>query len=327
MKIICRFLFLALIFSLVSCDRKETKPERLTIDRFDTELYQILNAPGSTSAERKFLKKYHDFLPLYLSGILHAPQAGRMQAIDALRSFFSDSMLMKIYADEQLRFKDLSVLEKTLGEAVGRYRDLFPQNQLPKFRMHLSGLSQSVITVGEYVSIAGDKYLGKNYPLYKGYYYDYQLSDMQPDRVAGDALKAYLFGRFPLSNQQNLLDQMIYQGKIHYLLTLLLPDVSVEQLFGYNKVQWEWLSKSEKEIWRYMAENQHLYSTDPVLEAKYTGEAPYTPFLGEGSPAKAGVWIGYRIVESYMKREDLPVAELFGSMDSKMILQESGYQP
>lgn len=315
-----------LMVALVAC-KKEAKPEQLKIERFDTELYQILKNPGSTSAEVKFLKKYHDFLPLYLSGILHAPQAGRMQTMVALHSFFSDSTLMKVYADEQCRFKDLSAIEKTLGEAVGRYKELFPKSPLPKFRMHLSGLSQSVITVGDCVSIAGDKYLGKDYPLYKGYFYDYQLADMQSDRIVVDALKAYLFGKFPLTNQQNLLDLMVYQGKIHYLLSLLLRDAKPEQLFGYSSRQWEWLTKSEKVAWLYMADNQHLYSTDPVLEAKYTGEAPFTPFFGEASPAKVGVWMGYRIVESYMEKQDIPVSDLFQQTDGKTILQESGYQP
>ena len=290
MKKIYWSLCIAFVFTLFSC-KKEATPEHIKIERFDTELYQILTNPGSSSAEMKFLKKYHDFLPLYMSGILHAPQAGRMQTMQALHSFFSDTTLMKVYADEQLKCKDLSAVEKVLGEAVGRYKALFPDYPTPRFRMHLSGLSQSVITVGDCVSIAGDKYLGKDYPLYKGYFYEYQLADMQQDRIAGDALKAYLFGKFALADQQNLLDLMIYQGKIHYLLAQLLPDAKSEQIFGYSQKQCDWLRKAEGDIWLYMAENQHLYSTDPVLEAKYTGEAPFTPFFGQNSPPKVGVWI------------------------------------
>ncbi len=307
--------------------KKESKIEPVNIERFDTELYQLLMHPGDTSAEHRFLSRYSDFLPVYLSGVLHAPQAGRMQSIAALRAYFQDSSLMKLYADEQVEFRNLSGFEQELGKAVWRYKEIFPKDPDVKFSMHLSGLSQSVVTVGNRVSIAGDKYMGKNYPLYHGYYYDYQIPEMEKSRLVRDALKAFLFGRFPLENQQNLLDQMVYQGKIHYLLMQLLPDVSPEQLFSYNKKQWEWLQKGESGIWLYMADNQHLYSTDPIVEAKYIGEAPFTTYFGDGSPPKVGVWIGYRIVQAYMDKTNASLQELFRLTDGKAVLQESGYRP
>ncbi len=316
-------LFAVLFFSC----KKESNVEPVKIDRFDTELYQLLKHPGDSSAERQFLKKYDDFLPVYLNGVLHAPQAGKMQSIAALRTFFQDSTLMKLYADEQAKFQNLTAFERELGVAIGHYKKFFPKDQGLKFSMHLSGLSQSVVTVGNRVSIAGDKYLGKNYPLYRGHYYDYQIPEMEQGGLVRDAMKAFLFGRFPLENQKNLLDQMVYQGKIQFLLMQLLPDVKPELLFGYTQKQWEWLQKSEGEIWHYMADNQHIYSTDPMVEAKYIGEAPFTTCFGDESPPKIGVWIGYRIVQAYMDKTDTPVSELFSQVDGKAVLQESGYRP
>ena len=55
-------------------------------------------------------------------------------------------------------------------------------------------------------------------------------------------------------------------------------------------------------MWESILRFQHLYSTDPLVIAKYIGEAPRTSYFPEKAPGKAAVWTGYQIVETYMNK-------------------------
>ena len=45
------------------------------------------------------------------------------------------------------------------------------------------------------------------------------------------------------------------------------------------------------------------------------------------APARVGYFIGYRIVESYMRRYNISIDELFYETDAKKILNKSKYKP
>jgi len=244
-----------------------------------------------------------------------------------LHSFFQDSTLMRLYADEQAKFRDVSAIERSLSEAISTYKLWFPKDSVPTFRMHVSGLTQSVITSGSVVSISGDKYLGKDYPLYKSYFNEYQLPTMQTENVVCDALKAFLEGRFPEANANILVDRMIYQGVVSVTVEQMLPEQDMKSILGYDAKEFEWLDKNEKNIWIYMVENEQLYTTDQLTITKYMEEAPFTSFFGQSSPARIGRFIGYKIVKSYLKKKNLPISSLLPRFDAKNVLAESGYRP
>ena len=55
-------------------------------------------------------------------------------------------------------------------------------------------------------------------------------------------------------------------------------------------------------MWEYLVEHDMLFSTDPMLIKKLTGDAPFTSYFTSESPGRAANWIGFRIVESYMRK-------------------------
>jgi hypothetical protein len=322
-----KYIFLA-TFCLglfVSCHNNEQ--HQVKIDRFYSELYYLLVHPSDSLSESRFMKKYADFLPLYIGGVLKLHVDEDQFAMISMRKFFKDSTLMKLYADEQAKFKDVSNAETALSEAMNRFHDWFPKDTLPTFRLHVSGLTQSVVTSGRLVSIAGDKYLGQNYGMYKPYFYDYQLRFMQTENVANDALKAFLQSRFPEPASEELIDRMIYKGVILAAISELNPDLSAAQNLGYTTEELGWLMKAEKEIWMYMVENEHIYATDPLVVSKYMEEAPFTSYFGNKSPARIGVFIGYEIAKAYLTKQNTPLPKLLVYIDAKKILMESGYRP
>ena len=80
-------------------------------------------------------------------------------------------------------------------------------------------------------------------------------------------------------------------------------------------------------MWKYPVENELLYSSDHSLISRLTNEAPFVRAFGRESPGRAGSWIGYRIVDSYMNKTGTKPVELIKNQDTQTILSESRYRP
>ena len=64
------------------------------------------------------------------------------------------------------------------------------------------------------------------------------------------------------------------------------------------------------------------------LYANLTGEAPFTGYFSKESPGRAAVWIGFRIVESYMmKNPSVKMEEMIKNTDVQEILGNAKYSP
>jgi uncharacterized protein YjaZ len=121
---------------------------------------------------------------------------------------------------------------------------------------------------------------------------------------------------------------MIYRGKLAYLTSLLLQSDPDELIVGYTKEQLQWCKQYEKDMWGSLIESKHLFSNESIWRMKYLEEAPFTQPFTQKSPGRAGVYIGWRIVESYMENNPkVTPLELVQNTDAQQILEQSGYNP
>jgi hypothetical protein len=108
----------------------------------------------------------------------------------------------------------------------------------------------------------------------------------------------------------------------------MLPDEPEESIFGFTARQMEFCRKNEDQMWQYLLEHDMLFSTDQFIIRKLTGEAPFTSYFTNESPGMAAVWIGFRIVESYMvKNSGVKLEELMRDADIQGILEKARYSP
>jgi uncharacterized protein YjaZ len=71
-----------------------------------------------------------------------------------------------------------------------------------------------------------------------------------------------------------------------------------------------------------------LFSSDRMNLVRFINPAPFTTPFGQKSPGKTGVWMGWQIVKSYMKKNPgSTVQGLMAEQDCHKILNESGYAP
>jgi uncharacterized protein YjaZ len=177
------------------------------------------------------------------------------------------------------------------------------------------------------LSVSIDKYMGKDYPLYLDFFYDYQREKMQRANIAPDCLTGWLMSEYPFAGKENvLLERMVYEGKMKYLVSQALPDVSPCDLMGYTAADYEWCGKNEALIWKTLVGRKHLYTPDLIATNKYFEDTP-AAFLAAGAPGNLGAWIGWQIVRKYMEATAATPEALMQQTDAQEILAKARYKP
>jgi len=322
------FLLAATLLFCVSCTGKKVYGEEdpdWVIRRFDVDFYHYLqNEPDDS-----FFDEYPDFLKVYGENVLHvgSPENPDFQA--KLKEYFSNAAIMDLYSAEQETFSDVSFLNSELSSGLHLFLAEFPAISRPRIYMHVSGWEQKVIVTDSILSLSADFYLGSDYPYYQHFFYDYQRKQMDPDRMAPDYLLGFMMANLPFEGKEDiLLDRMLYEGKLAYFLSRLLPGRQDWEYVAYSEEEYEWCKSNEGQVWKTILENQHLFTPNFRITSQYLKEAPHTAFLSDQSPGRVGIWLGYRIISAYMKQyPNLSFSELMQKTDYQTILKESRYKP
>ena len=333
-KIISKSLFILIfLFSLMSCTGQNTNlPAHITsaapvqINRFDKELFRLIDS-GDTALQANIIKQNPQMLEILGKGVLNMQSPSVPGFFDKLLNYYSEPTLKGLYGDAVRQFDNVSKIEQALGNGFAWLKECFPAMTIPAVYMHVSGFNQNVLVSEHLLSISIDKYLGENYPLYLDFFYDFQRRKMMPELIVPDYLAGWLMSEYPFEGKENvLLDRMIYEGKIIYLIALALPEINPELLLGYTNGDYNWCKENESNIWKAMIERKHLYTPDQMATSKYFENQPST-FLSTDAPGNLGVYTGWQIIDKYMKETNATPEALMKNNNSQEILTASKYKP
>ena len=328
------FLFAGLNL-LSSCSRNnrfkiDTNENRVNvkIHRFDKDLLTLDTASMKAGVKRLY-SKYPDFLPEFVYNVLDTTAADTNAVSHEFQKFLTDKTFTQVNKKTLQTFDDVSDIEKKISDAFTYIHFYFPEVKLPEIYFYVSGFNRSIMMNDKFIAVGTDLYLGSDYPAYKDYTYEYMLFNMRRECVATDLVSAALFRMFVMnSSEYRLLDNMLFRGKVMYLLSVFMPNEKPEDIMGYRDEQWKWTKKNEKEIWATIIDQKHLFSTDLQLIRKYMNDAPFTAPVSQESPGRLGTWIGWQIVESYMnKNTKVSLTDLMKDSNYQKILEKSGYRP
>jgi len=273
--------------------------------------------------------RYHDFLPVYTSNILDTAATDTVAVSNLFRQFLANKTFKPVNKKTLQTFSDVSDIEKQVSDAYTYIHYYFPEVKLPEIYFFVSGFNRSVMMNNNFIGMGTDFYLGSNFPAYKDFTYQYMTYNMRRECMATDLVSATLFRMFVMnSSEYRLLDNMLFRGKVMYLLSVFMPHEKPESLMGYSAEQWNWSKTNEKQIWGYMIDQKHLFSTDVQLIRKYMNDAPFTSPVSQDSPGRLGTWLGWQIVESYMnKNPKTTLTDLMKINNYQKMLEDSGYRP
>lgn len=327
--------YLLLIFFFSSCGKSnrfgiDTSKNRVEvkIHRFDKDLISMDKTNPKAGVDTLYAR-YPHFLPTYISQILDTATTDTVAVSNLLIKFLNDPDFSKVNKKAIETFGDISDIEKSVSDAYTYIHYYFPEVKLPEIYFFVSGFNRSVMLNDQFISVASDFYLGSDFPAYKGITYKYLMFNMRRECVATDLVSATLFRMFVMNKDQDrLLDNIVFRGKVMYLLSVFMPTEKAENLMGYTPEQWKWCKEYQKQIWGIMIDHKDLFSSDQHLIRKYLNDAPFTAPISQESPGRLGTWIGWQIVDSYMKKnEKVGLRDLMDENNSQKILEESGYRP
>jgi len=312
-----------------SIKTKTTVPD-IEILRLEKDLFS--SDPASLDKMKDSLfSKYGTYLQLF-AHVINAGDLNDSTGFNRLLEFVTDRFNYEVYESVFMRYPDLSGYEKEFSKAWTNYRYYFPDSVIPRMYTYISGFNNSIIVGDSILAIGLDRYLGAGYRYYTELgIYNYLTLKMVPEKIVPDAIYAWAKAGWPDSSGEtsaDLLSTMLYEGKLHYFTKCILYDYPDSVLFGFNSDQMMFCINNEYRMWEYLIEYDMIYSTDMMLIRKLTGESPFTTYFTSESPGRACVWLGFRIIESYMKNNNhVGLGQLMTDNNYRKILEEAKYNP
>lgn len=297
----------------------------ITIMRYEQDLFNIDQKNMATAFESMYGK--------YPNNIIAEGAWKNQEMLSSIKGFINDPVIKEVYKDTEEKYADMSWFKREMTPALTLYRTHFPNESIPSFCTLVSGIDFQMPSVFGYdttIFICLDMYLGKDYKHY--------AQAGMPNFIAARCDKKYMipdcftkalvYKHLPDKTLITLLDNIIDAGKRLMFTQTMLPSTSPEDILGYTKEQYKWATDNESAIWHHMIERNMVYNnTDDVIR-RMIDETPFTRDFGNASPGRLGWFIGFQIVQSYMKNHPgTTLRDLLKMTDSQKFLKESGYKP
>ncbi len=340
MKILFKVITLVLIVNfLTSCghsqldiDTSKVNVPQIEFKRLDKDVFLLTPQNSSTKME-EYYKKYSTFYTRYVSSIVN--NGGQVDSLysQTLLKFTNNqdikaahNDLEKVYSDN-----DVELLGDEMTEVVKRFKVFFPKRKTPKqFVTFMSGFQYNVVYVDSTLGIGLDMYLGNNNMFYNMMELPkFRTRTMNKEHVLSDAVRGWVITEFDNADPvNNLLNHMIFYGKIFYVCDALMPQVQDSIKMGYTTAQMQYLDKYEKNVWGFFAKDNKLYDNDLKLVSEFTSDGPFTRAISKECPPRVAMWLGRQIVKSYMEHnENVTLEDLMNEKDVQKILSKSKYKP
>lgn len=133
--------------------------------------------------------------------------------------FYQDSILRTIIVDISTEYANMDDIDGQLTEAFKKLHEWLPNMPIPLFYAQIGALDQSIIVGDKSVGISLDKYMGRNYPIYKKYYTMQQMETMGRDHIVPDCVSFYLLSTYPMANfdLRSQMERDLRVGKVMWI--------------------------------------------------------------------------------------------------------------
>ncbi len=320
-------------FLVISCKENKFDVDISTINldikikRLDHDL--LANYPDTPNVAA-LKQKYGAFFELYNQGVIAIGSTESADYKKLIVEFNKYCVSNGLSQKTDSVFQDFDQTEQQITDAFKHFKYYFPSKPIPVIYTYLSAFNQSVVSDENIIGIGLDKYLGANCVFYKQLAWDnYKVRRMTKEMIPVDCMRAWAMMEFQYKDSvDNLLNQMVHEGKIQYFLDAMLPNTDDTLKFAYTKDKMEWAEYNEDKMWAYIVDNKLLFSDDQLIIRKFIGDAPFTAVFQNNSAPRAGAFLGWKIVHKYMNEHpNVLLNELMENTDYQGILNSAAYRP
>jgi hypothetical protein len=140
-------------------------------------------------------------------------------------------------------------------------------------------------------------------------------------------LFTWIDDKVPYTKSSELLDIIIRNGKMLYLLEKLMPEASKDIILEYRPEEYQWCLENEISLWTHLLKEDLLYESSFRKINKLVTPSPGAPGIPAEAPGGVANYTGWRIVQSYMQRTNASMSELIDMDDAQVLLEQSNYKP
>lgn len=321
---------LGLFITISACNKRASDSSnnsedlKIHFSRFEKDFFSKENTP------ELLRRKHGSFSDLILKKVIGLRGENDSLLASEIALYTNDKYISEVYNQAEKEFASTADIEKGLQDAFENYHELFPGKIIPEVKTFIAPFNYNAIATDSVLGIGLDMYLGAAYKYYPTAGFPlFKIRRLSKEYIVSDAVAAWLQSDYPTSQEDNnLLKNIIHDGKIWYALDQLLPDEADTVKYGFSKEQLEWCEKNELNIWQFFIENKLLYNANTGEYIKFINEGATTSGFPKEAPSKLGTFIGLKIVQSFMKKNSgVTLQQLMDRKDAEKILIDSGYKP
>lgn len=324
---------LAICLMMASCQEKtpaykakldiKTEPYDLEFDRYEETLFNL-----DTANFQQELMKIQDRYHVFLDGDLNDPEA-----VSYLKDFAVDPFSITLYNKVKTSFPDLRQVESLVEDVLAHLHYYYPDIQLPtKAFTCVTGVTADVPAVqifGDDMVISLDWYLGDEEVYDQIGMPKYMALRRNLPTLAKDVAKE-LYTNYleEWRKQGQVIDEMVYCGKVDFFIEAMCPTLPDSVLLGYSTRQWQWAVENEGAVWADIVGSRRLYDSSLDSYMMFFGDGPFTQAYSNDAPSRLGEFFGLNIIRSYASmHNDFDLPQFMNRTDLQEIFQDSGYKP
>ena len=326
-------LFLAcLCFVVVGCSKNESdykaklnvnvQPVNISFERYEDVLFNI-----DTANFQSELIAIQNQYQVFLRGDLNNPNA-----VKYLKNFATDPYCIGMYQKVKKAYPNLNEVKEIVEGVLAHFHYYYPEIQIPeKAYTCITGISvdePAVQIIDNNLVISLDWYLDYDEVYDQIGMPKYMQHRTRKATLACDvAEQLYMAYLYKWRKQGDVLNEMVYFGRMNFFVEAMYPKLSDDILFSWSPEQLEWVNENEGMVWADIVGQKRLYETGLDSYLMFFGDGPFTQAYGNDSPSRLGKFFGTKIIRSYFASHDVSLNQLIDNTDLQGIFLESGYKP
>lgn len=256
----------------------------------------------------------------------------------AFTDFVQDKRTVWLQDTTRAILGSLDGIKSEFDQAFKYYQYYFPEKELPRLYTLLTEFSYlPFIFVDDDqrdgLGISLEMFLGENFPYRQKLgnlpaFSAYLTRSYNKDHMVMRTLEVLIDDIAGQRKGNRLLDIMVHQGKIKYVLSQLLPTSPDTVIMALDKADINWLQENERDIWAHFLHDELLYESNFREINKLVNPSPNAPGMPPDAPGNSGTWMGWQIVKQYMRRNpEKSLDALLKMDDAQAFLEASKYKP
>lgn len=286
----------------------------------------------------QLMHDYPSAAALYLGTLNPFTKSDNVDTISVgLREYLTNPFTQNLQDTINILYGDLTDIKEDYTQAYKYLKHYFPEadianiymmNTVFNYQRFLFNDDDDSNALGVGLDLFLDDYPYKRINPQNESFSEYLTRSFDKEHLVKKTMELNIDDLLGDANGTRMIDQMIHNGKRLYMLDHILPETHDSIIMEYTTDQWNWVKDNELDMWSFFFDQELFYETNLMTINKYLTYRHTSPGMPSIAPGRTANYIGWKIVEAYMKRyPETTMQDLIGLIDAQKFLEKSKYKP